>query len=169
MITSTDSNSHNSGIMYHSVVKELKDRGFNYKSIKSYESISQCTGCMHCKTYGDCWKKDKYGLSILNDFDSYTDLIIISPVYFFGVCSSVMKCIERLYCKNLKGVKIHLVLFCGSKGKYSGIKCIKNQFKLIDEYCGTKTKIWNKVTKDTLCTTSEYSKEVFKLIERRKV
>ena len=147
IITSTMSRNHNSGVMF----TELRKHFIGQPDFINCEwTIPNCNGCKFCCESGYCRFKDECSSCIQKPF---TDLVIISPVYFFGIRSNVMKVIERLYCKDLSGINIHLILFTGSKGRYSGLNVIRKQFKLIDEYCGTHTHIWNKVTNDKLCVS----------------
>lgn len=142
VVTAYSSGCHNTAKAYRAILDLIKDPAV----IECDESnFSGCTGCKGCSLTGKCVKKD-----IVSSVQGFTDIVIVSPVYFFGICSSVMRFVERLYSRDLDGVKFHILLFTGSSGLFSGIQVVQSQFALIDAYCGSSTSIHQIVTGDDI-------------------
>lgn len=161
VVTSTDSKKHNSGLAFRGVIQHLKNCDLT-TFICDKENYKSCKGCGYCISQGKCIHKDRLSHILHKD---YTDIIFISPVYFFTLKSDVMKVLERFYCCGILDTNLHLFLMSGSSGRYGGIDIIKEQFKRTDEYSGSNTTIFNVVTNDNIVIRKKDILDFLKTIE----
>ena len=156
LVTATKHLRHNSGIAFK-YIKDIEDIEDIF--ICDFNSCKDCEGCMSCMTkeVHKCCIRDDFTKLVQNHYDR---IIIISPIYFFGLKGSVSTFIDRLYPTNLNNTEIVLILFSGSEGEDSGIDCVLYRFRSIDNYCGTKSRILQVVTDDKLLDLSVYQNDL---------
>lgn len=146
----------NSTRLLTQLMSELENKNHSVKSLNSSD-VTRCTGCMSCHFKKSCKNKDSLN-EILYDFEP--EIIIFSgPIYFFSINSEIQKCLERLYCYQLKGKVLGYILTSGSGDTLdSGVDLVKNQLDRVDWYCGTKSILFQKITNDKLLEVSETEK-----------
>ena len=121
----------------------------NEESYKIFHTDLVNRACIGCKKCTACCINDDFTKEIINKPVRYDCIVFAGAVYFFDLNSDLRKALERLYCYTLKDVPIGLILTSGSNFRYGGVDLIIEQFKRIDEYCGTRTVTpFNKVTYD---------------------
>jgi len=134
-------------------IKQAFIENIEVKTLETSE-INKCIGCRYCISKKICIHND-----LLVDYlkDTFYDAFIFAgPIYFFSLNSELQKALERLMSYDLKNKVLGLILTSGSNFRYGGADLIIEQFKRIDEYCGSVTiEPFNKVTYDRLTSLNE--------------
>lgn len=117
-------------------VESLKKRGHSVYPINSI--TSPCIGCRECVGKSSCVLKDCGDYMPLIQSDV---ILIFSPIYFFGICSSAKKFLDRLYGIGLVGKILCFVTISGSPSdsRYCGVDLIDEMAQRTSEYCGCHT------------------------------
>lgn len=115
------------------------------------------SACMHCSRCAEqpCPLKDsfeKQGISI-PDIDA---IIIASPIHFFSLTPAALSFLTRLYPYQLQEKIFGLILSSGSDFEDSGVSVVIDQFRHIDNYCGSTTVYpYHRVTYDEIWGVSD--------------
>jgi multimeric flavodoxin WrbA len=143
----------------------MQERGHQYWVV---DELSQSlTSCLHC---GGCFNKKKCGIKdrvtfALDNFDEFDGVVFVSPIYFYNLTPIALKVLTRLYSIDLENKVFGLILSSGSNFRYGGADLIIEQFKRIDEYCGSTTVTpYNKVTFDKVLPINEADRAGIKLL-----
>ena len=105
-------------------------------SVNDYK-VNPCVGCNTCFTRegNHCFQKD--GMADIYDKMSNADmLVVVSPVYFYGISAQLKNIIDRCHTpmrKNFKIKKTALMLVAGSS-KPCVFDAIVKQYELIVDY-----------------------------------
>lgn len=137
----------NMEIIKSSLSSLLEYRGHSVTFID--KSFSPCINCGSCIKSHKCSLKDGFPNDLL---DSCDGIIIMSPIYFFGLNAKSKAFLDRLYSTNLNNKLLTCITLSGSptRSKDSGFDLIINTFKRISKFCGSiYVKPLNVVTKDS--------------------
>lgn len=152
VITSATPNSNTERLveMFSSIVYKFRGEVF----VLPTKNITH--PCMGCKTCTACCVEDEFTEKVIRQGFKFDCVVFAGAVYFFDLNSNLRKALERFYCYDLTDVPLGLILTSGSNFRYGGVDLIINQFKRIDEYCGSKTVTpYNKVTFDERTPVNE--------------
>jgi NAD(P)H-dependent FMN reductase len=155
----------NSSKLVEVLIGILEEKGHQYYVVDEHSQY--LTSCLHC---GFCLDKKKCGIKdrvtfALDNFNEFDGVIIASPIYFFNLTPVALKVLTRLYSVDLKNKVFGLILSSGSNFRYGGADLIMEQFKRIDEYCGSTTATpYNKVTFDKILEATESDRMGIKLL-----
>ena len=113
----------------------LKKLGHSLTIIE--ERVEDCTGCRVCYTddkfKGSCVIKDAFKATYHNKYDW---VIILSPIYFFGLSANAKSMLDRLYYMSKEGLLLSSITFSGSLEKeYSGYDIVWEQLQRACNYC----------------------------------
>ena len=128
-------------------------------TVYSIDRLHSCTHCSACHKTGICTLKDSFeSLSIpVHDVDI---VIIASPLHFFSLTPKALSFLTRFYPYDMSNIVFGLILSSGSDFDDSGVSLVINQFKSIDNYCGSFTvPPYHKVTYDKIWNVSELDTE----------
>jgi multimeric flavodoxin WrbA len=141
------------------VLSALTERGHTFEVQHWDSKVLPCLNCNRCtKDRTGCQLKDTLFLSFSKS-EQWDGIIILSPIYFFGLSAETKVFLDRLYSLDLTGKIVGLVLCSGSQFRYCGADLIEEQFERIDEYCGSTTVTpYNKVTFDEVTPVNEVDK-----------
>jgi multimeric flavodoxin WrbA len=147
----------NSSRLADELTEILTARGHYYDIVD--ELSKSIEACMHCGVCSDgvhrCPVNDRLR-PVLGVFIGYDAIVFCSPIHFFSLSPTSLKVLTRLYSVNLESKVFGLILSSGSNFRYGGADLIIEQFKRIDEYCGSITVTpYNKVTYDKILEITE--------------
>ena len=109
----------------------LSERGHSFTEVNDY--VKDCCNCGYCIKSGKCCIED----SMLLDFNSIDAIIILSPMYFFGLSGKAKLMLDRLYSNHNKDTILTSITISGSKDfKDSGVDLLWNTIYSIGNYCG---------------------------------
>ncbi len=103
-------------------------------------NIAPCKGCGHCKNIvpGVCIQKDDM-TAIYPVIKEAEELVIFSPIYWWGLTAQAKLFIDRLYAlkeEEWKGKSLKLVLNAASEVTDVEYELIKRQFEELCSYTG---------------------------------
>lgn len=131
---------------------------------KVYEvsNIHPCTHCSKCYDTGICTLKDSFE-SLGIQIPEVDAVVIASPLHYFSMTPKALSFLTRLYPYSLNKMTFGLILSSGSDFEDSGVSIVIDQFKSIDNYCGSFTVYpYHKVTYDKIWDVSELDIEGLK-------
>lgn len=147
------------------LVKQLKEAGNECECIHTLSSVLSCKACYKCADTHYCIRQDEW-------FDTYKAfnydaVIIISPIYFFGLTSQAKAFLDRLGSIDWRGLKVGLITASGSSGYLGGHDLVEESIKRsciynFADYIGS----YNKVTYDKLLEVDETDKENIAILLR---
>lgn len=122
---------------------------------------SPCIGCRACHNIKRCvLEHDRENSNLLATSDV---IMVFSPIYFFGLCSTAKLFLDRLYGTDLTGKILCFVTISGSPSdsRYCGVDLIDEMAQRTTEYCGCYTvPTLNICTEDGYIDAYEHLKEV---------
>ena len=128
-------------------------------TLYSLDNMTSCVHCSKCVSGSPCPLKDNFnsqGIPV-DDLDA---IVIASPLHFFSLTPKALGFLTRFYAHPLSGKVFGLILVSGSDFEGSGTDIVINQFKAIDNYCGTATvSPFHKVTYDKIWEVSDLDTE----------
>lgn len=134
-------------------IKQASAKNIEVETLQT-SKIEKCIGCRGCLNKESCIHIDLLADYLKNK--SLDAFIFAGPVYFFSLNSELQKVLERLMSYDLRNKVLGLILTSGSNFRYGGADLIIEQFKRIDEYCGSVTiETFNKVTYDKITPLNE--------------
>ena len=140
-------NSHN---LLDYTTKELTKRNIPFDVFDAgvIDSVHPCLDCGRCN-YGKCFYKDPFS-EVVTKFQDYTDVIWITPIYFFQLTAQSKMCLDRLGASPYwKDTRFYLFVVSGSSGYLGGYDIIVDTFKRIETWHKCRLKYaFNKVTHD---------------------
>lgn len=101
--------------------------------------IKACTGCESCKKSGFCVLQDDDMILFYTAIQNTKKIIIISPIYFFGMPSHFKALIDRtqvFWHHPLPPDKNILILLHGERANTSFIECYRKSFEYISSNWG---------------------------------
>ena len=144
----------------------LIDRG--HKGTVGSDSVTDCLDCGFCKYNGICCIYDKY-TELLNK--KFNWILILSPIFFFGLSGKVRSMIDRLYSVDLEGKLLSTITFSGSSTEEdSGYDIVWEQIRRICNYCGMiEGKSVNFVTNDMVLDLEVVKDNIISILEENEV
>ena len=124
-------------------------------TVYTVDSIDPCIHCTACHKTGYCPLKDSFPNQSVEvcEMDA---IVIASPIHFFSITPKALGFLTRFYAHDLDSKPIGLILVSGSDFEEGGTSLIVNQFKSIDQYCGSYTvSPFHKVTYDKIWDVSD--------------
>ncbi len=73
----------------------------------AHAKLNPCLGCDHCAMNGTCIHKDD-GEEILSKILHYDLIVLVTPVYYFGMPAQLKTLVDRFYSKNGQITRKHL-------------------------------------------------------------
>ena len=116
-------------------VKLIKDllakRGHTYTEIN--DNVIGCINCAQCIYDGKCHIEDSFSSDVQQNFDW---ILIVSPIYFFGISGKSKNMLDRLYHLNKENIILSSITFSGSDTEESGgFDIIWEQLRRICDFC----------------------------------
>ncbi len=80
-----------------SFIQGAKDAGHEVSTVRcSQKNVHPCIGCNKCKVHGVCvWTDDMP--SIEKEIRSSDAVVLVSPIYYFGITAQLKTVIDRFY------------------------------------------------------------------------
>ena len=127
--------------------------------VYSLDTMNPCVHCSGCSNTGICSLKDSLESKDIS-FKDIDAIVIASPIHFFSLTPKALSFLTRLYPYSLEKKVFGLILSSGSDFEDSGVSIVTDQFKSIDNYCGSLTVYpYHKVTYDKIWGVSELDSE----------
>jgi len=141
------------------VFKDLLDKfGIESDFVYSNDGVYQpCRSCYYCSTHhNSCSIKDDM-VPYINNSDTYSAMVFMTPIYFFGFSAQSKIFIDRMGACGWENKIIALITSSGSAGKMGGNDILVKSLKRTCVYNKCKfAGFYNKVTGDeVLPVTSE--------------
>lgn len=126
----------------HSIQYSVFEAGITY--------THPCNHCGYCST-GHCCIHDEFW-SVIESFNDYTDVIWITPIYFFQMTGQSKVCIDRLGASPFwKYKNFYLIAVSGSSGYLGGFDILCDVFTRVSKWHKCNFLFaYNKVTNDEI-------------------
>nr|WP_312579940.1 flavodoxin family protein [Sedimentibacter sp.] len=100
--------------------------------------INPCLGCKHCrKNEGKCVHEYDDMIEIILHLLTSDSVVLVSPLYYFGMTSQLKRVIDRFYSVNLllrENPKKLYLISAGSNGEEWAMDAIKAHYKSLCNY-----------------------------------
>ncbi len=120
-------------------VAEMIGDGVTVMKIRDYK-VSPCFGCDACHRNEShtCVQRDEFPL-LLEKLKEADTLILMSPVYYWGVTAQLKCFIDRFYSfKEWKGKELKVILNGGAETTDVEYELLRRQFEEMTEFLGIK-------------------------------
>lgn len=157
----------NSFILAKEFKMQAEKRGHKCDIINLNEiNINSCEHCGYCAVKNKCKIKDDL-TDILNKFNNYDTLILVSPIYFFYLTSQTKTFLDRLYSVDKLNKDLGAILISGSDFFEGGSDLVVNSLQRVCSYCEMNwLGVIQKTTNDEVLPLNEIDKiNISKLID----
>ena len=102
----------------------------------AHANLKPCIGCDHCGMNGVCVHKDD-GEKILTEILNSDLIVLVTPVYYFGMSAQLKTLIDRFYSKNGRITRKHLkVIYISAAWNDDNVvnKALSAHFDILTSY-----------------------------------